>query len=134
MIFTKYFYIQQIEILAYHRSYNKILGKHHVADVRYKAFDISTWSDYAKLFSFDPNGQIQNELFDNNRTLSIEGCCLYTVNISSFMTLVVVTFTNLMARYGSSIYIYMIQRCKMSLQLKLISIQYWIGCLRRKKL
>ena len=45
------FYIKQIEKLAYHRSYYKILGKHHVADVRRKAFestpgDISTWSDY----------------------------------------------------------------------------------------
>ena len=34
----KDFYIQQIEKLAYHRSYYKILGKHHVADARHKAF------------------------------------------------------------------------------------------------
>ena len=45
--FHKDFYIQQIEKLAYHRSYYKIIGKHHVADVRHKAFestpgDIST--------------------------------------------------------------------------------------------
>ena len=50
--FHKDFYIKQIEKLAYHRSYYKRLGKHHVADVRYKAFDstpgdISTRSDYA---------------------------------------------------------------------------------------
>ena len=36
--FHKDFYIQQIEKLAYHRSYYKILGKHHVADVRHEAF------------------------------------------------------------------------------------------------
>ena len=46
--FHKDFYIQQIEKLAYHRSYYKIIGKHHVADVRHKSFestpgDISTW-------------------------------------------------------------------------------------------
>ena len=62
----KEFYIKQIEKLAYHRSYYKILGKHHVDEVRHKAFeskpgDISTQSDYAERFGFDPNGQIQNE-------------------------------------------------------------------------
>ena len=31
--FHKDFYIQQVEKLAYHRSYYKILGKQHVADV-----------------------------------------------------------------------------------------------------
>ena len=67
--------------LAYHHSYYKILGKHHVAEVRHKAFkstpgDISTRSDYAERFGFDPGGQIKNEFFDNNRSLSIEGCCL----------------------------------------------------------
>ena len=51
--FRKYFYIRQIEKLAYHRSYYKIIGKHHVADVRHGAFkstpgDISIRSDYAK--------------------------------------------------------------------------------------
>ena len=79
--------------LSYHRSYYKILGKKNVADVRHKAFestpgDISTWSDYAERFGFDPDGQIQNELFDNNRSLSMEGCCLYCfiekINESSF--------------------------------------------------
>ena len=75
------FYIKQIEKLAYHLSYYKILGKHHVADVRHKAFvstpgDISTRSDYAERFGFDPDGQIQNEFFDNNSSLSMEGCCL----------------------------------------------------------
>ena len=34
--FHKDFYIQKIGKLAYHRSYYKILGKHHVADVRHK--------------------------------------------------------------------------------------------------
>ena len=58
--FHRDFYIKQIKKLAYHRSYYKILGKHHVADVRHKAFestpgDISTRSDYAELFGFDPD-------------------------------------------------------------------------------
>ena len=52
--------------------------KNHVADVRHKAFeskpgDISTWSYYAEIFGFDPDGQIHNEFFDNNRSLSMEG-------------------------------------------------------------
>ena len=51
--FHNEFYIKQVEKLVYHRSYYKILGKHHVADVRHKAFesapgDISTRSDYAE--------------------------------------------------------------------------------------
>ena len=51
--FHNEFYILKIEKLAYHRSYYKILGKHHVSDVRHKAFestpgDISTRSDYAE--------------------------------------------------------------------------------------
>ena len=79
--FHKDFYIQKIEKLAYHHSYYKILGKHHVADVRHKVFestpgDISTRSDYAERFGSDPDGQIQNEFFDNNRSLPMEGCCL----------------------------------------------------------
>ena len=50
--FYKNFYIKQIEKLAYHRSYYKILGKHHVAEVRHKTFDstpgdISNRSNYA---------------------------------------------------------------------------------------
>ena len=62
-------------------------------DVRHKAFefkpgDISTWSDYAERFGFDPDGQIQNEFSDNNRSLSIEGWCLdrfiKQVSVSSF--------------------------------------------------
>ena len=61
--FHKDYYIKQIEKLAYHHSYYKILGKHHVAEVRHKAFestpgDISTRSDYAEQFGFDPDGQI----------------------------------------------------------------------------
>ena len=76
--FHKNFYIKNIEKLAYHRSYYKILGKHHVADLRHKSFDstpgdISTWSNYAERFGFDPNSQIQNDLFDNNHSLSMEG-------------------------------------------------------------
>ena len=61
--FHKDLYIKKIERLAYHCSYYKILGKHHFADVRHNVFeskpgDMSTWSDYAEQFSFDPNGQI----------------------------------------------------------------------------
>ena len=91
--FHSEFYIKQIEKLAYHRCYYKILGKNHVADVRHKAFDstpgdIITRSDYAERFVFDPDGQIQNEFFDNNRSLSMEGCWLDRFikqgNVSSF--------------------------------------------------
>ena len=91
--FHKDFYIKQIEKLAYHHSYYKILGKNNVADVRNKVFestpgDISTRYDYAERFGFDTNGQIQNEFFDNNSSLSMEGFCLYRfikeVNVSSF--------------------------------------------------
>ena len=61
--FHKDFYIKQIKKLPYHRSYYKIIGKHHVADVRHKSFestpgDISTRSYYAEQFSFDSDGQI----------------------------------------------------------------------------
>ena len=91
--FHKDFYIKQIKKISYHRSYYKILGKHHVSDVIHKAFestpgDISTCYDYAERFVFDPDSQIQNELFDNNRSLSMEGCCLDRFikqgNVSSF--------------------------------------------------
>ena len=91
--FHKDFYIHQIEKLAYHRIYYKILGKNHVAGVRHKSLestpcDISTRSDYAKRFRFVPDSQLQNELFDNNCTLSTEGCCLdcfrKKVNVSNF--------------------------------------------------
>ena len=63
--FHKDFYIQKFEKLAYHRSYYKIIGKHHVADVRHKAFEstpgnISNRPNYAEQFGFDPDGQIQN--------------------------------------------------------------------------
>jgi hypothetical protein len=48
--FHRSFYIPSIEKLAYHRSYYRILGKHHVAAVRHETFisrpgDISTRSD-----------------------------------------------------------------------------------------
>ena len=70
-------FIKQIKKLSYHRSYYKIIGKHYLADVRHKAFestpgDIITQSDYAEQFSFDPDSQIQNEFFGNNRTLYME--------------------------------------------------------------
>ena len=93
MIFTKTFIFKKIEKLAHRRSYYKIIGKHHDDDVRHKAFDstpgdISTRSDYAERFGFDPDGQIHNEFFDNNSSLSMEGCSLdrfiKQVNISSF--------------------------------------------------
>ena len=131
MNFTKAYKFQQIQKLAYHRSYYRILGKHHVADVIHVSFeptlgDISTQSYYVKQFSFEPVGQLKNELFDNNRTLSLEGCCLNsarkTVNVSNFMTMVVGIFSNPMTRYMSIIYIYLIQRCKMPLRIQLISI------------
>ena len=92
--FHKYFYIKQIEKLTYHRSYYKILGSNHVSDVRHKSFestpgDISTRSDYAERFCFDTDGQLQNEFFDNNSSLSMEGCCLDRFikqgNVSSFL-------------------------------------------------
>ena len=139
--FQKDFYIQQIETLDYHFSYYKILGKHHAVDVRHKSFEstpgnIITRSDWAKPFSFESGGQLQNEFFDNNRTLSMEGCCLdcsgKTVNVRNFITVVVVMFTNLIAQYGSFIYIYLIQSCIMPLQLQLISIHCWLGCMRKK--
>ena len=91
--FQKDFYIKQIEKIAYYHSHYKILGINHVAEIRHKSCestpgDISTRSDYAEQFSFDPECQIQNEWFDNNRTLSMEGCCLgyfiKTVNVSIF--------------------------------------------------
>ena len=61
--FPKDFYIKQIGKLAYHRSYCKILVKHHVSDVRHKVFEsirgnISNWLDYAERFSFEPDGQL----------------------------------------------------------------------------
>ena len=79
--FHKDFYIQQIEKLAYHRSFYKILGKHHVAGVRHNSFEstpgnIRHRSDYAERFIFKPGGQLQNEFFDKNCTLSMEGFCL----------------------------------------------------------
>ena len=61
--------------------------------MRYKTFesipgDISTWLYYDERFIFETDGQLQNEIFDNNCTLSVEGCCLdcfrKTVNVSNF--------------------------------------------------
>ena len=91
--FHKDFCIKQIKKLAYHRSYYKIIGKHHVADVRHKQFDstpgdIITLCDYAEQFGFDPVSQIHNEFSENNRSLSMDGCCLdrfiKKVSVSSF--------------------------------------------------
>ena len=70
-----------------------MLGKHNVSGVRHKAFEstsgnISTWSDYAKPFSFEPDSQLQNEFFDNNHNLSMECFFLYcfkkTVKVINF--------------------------------------------------
>ena len=91
--FQKDFYIQKIGKLAYHLSHYKILVKHHVSDVRHKSFestpgDISTWSYYSEQFIFESDGQLQNEFFDDNRTLSMEGYCLdrfrKIVNVNNF--------------------------------------------------
>ena len=50
--------------------------------------NIISWSDYEKRFSFEPDGKLQNQLFDKKITLSMEDCCLdrcrKIVNISSF--------------------------------------------------
>ena len=43
-------------------------------------------------------------------------------------------FTNLMTRYGSFVYIYLIQSCKMPLRLQLVSIHYWLRYLRKKQM
>ena len=82
MIFTKSFIYSTNLKLAYHRSYYKIIGKHHFADVRHKLFEstpgnISTRSDYEEQFSFETDGKLHIEFYDNNRTLSMEGFCLY---------------------------------------------------------
>ena len=49
--------------------------------VRNKAFEytpgkIITQSDYAQQFSFEPKGQLKNEVLDKNCTFSMEACCL----------------------------------------------------------
>ena len=116
--------------------------KNHVADVIRKAFestpgDISTRSDYAETFGFDPDGQIQNEFFDNNRSLSMEGCCLdrfiKKVNVSTFYD----DGDGGVHQYNDTVrnlfYIYLIQSCKMPLQQQLISIHYWQFFLRKNK-
>ena len=75
--FHSEFYIKQIENQPTTAVTTKYL-ENHVADVRHKAFestpgDISTRSDSAERFGFDHNGQIQNEFFDNNSSLSMKG-------------------------------------------------------------
>ena len=63
MIFTVSFILNKLKIsLPLQLLQNT--WKNHVADVRHKAFDstpgdISTRSDYAERFGFDPDGQIQ---------------------------------------------------------------------------
>ena len=66
--------------------------KYHVDNVRHKAFestpgDISTLLYYADQTILETSGQLQNELFYNYISLSMEGFCLYcfikTVNVSS---------------------------------------------------
>ena len=119
--FHSEFYIKQIEKLAYHRGYYKILGKHHVADVIHKAFDstpgdISTWSDYAERFGFDPKSQIQNEFFDKNSSLSMEGCCLDRFikqgNVIIFMKMVVGMFTNIMTLWEFHLHFFLLKAAK----------------------
>eukprot|EP00978_Attheya_sp_CCMP212_P034636 scaffold146167_cov65-Attheya_sp.AAC.1 len=75
------YYLPSIDRLVYHQSYYKIPGKNNVAAIRQHAFQSSpgsivTRSDYAEKFSFAPDGQLQGEYFSNNRSLSMEGCCL----------------------------------------------------------
>ena len=93
--FHNEFYIKQIEKLVYHRNCYKLLGKYQVAKTRHEAFQslpghISTRSDYSERFKCEPDGQLQSEYFDNNRTLSMEGCCLdrFTTsdNVMQFLT------------------------------------------------
>ena len=99
--------------------------------------DISTWSDYSERFGFDPVGQIQNELFDNNRSLSMEGCCLYRFikqgSVRSFydnsggdVQQSNDTIRDFYLHLSDSI-------CKMTRQLQLISIHYWKKFSRKNK-
>ena len=139
--FHNEFYIKQIEKLAYHCSYYKILVKHHVAEFRHKAFEstpgeISTRSDYAERIGFDPDSQIQNGFFDNNRSLSMEGCCLdlfiKQVNVSSFYD----NGSGDVHRYNDTVWEFYLHlydhSCKMPQQLQLISIHYWQKFSRKK--
>ena len=118
------------------------MGKHRVADVRHKAFestpgDISTLSDYAERFGFDPDGQIQNEFFDNNRSLSMEGFCLDRFikqsNKSSFYDNSGGDVHQSNDTIREFICIFPIQSCKIPRQLQLISIHYWQTFLRKNK-
>ena len=139
--FHQDFYIQQIKKLAYHRSYYKIIGRNHVSDVRHKEFEftpinISTWSDYAKRFRFEPDCQLQNELFDHNCTLSMEGFCLdcfmETVNVINFYDNGgdYVHQSNDMVR---EFHLHLSgSKLKMPLRIQLISIHCLIGFLREK--
>ena len=69
---VKLFSMQQKIVNFHSECYIKQIQntwKNNVADVRHKAFestpvDISNRSDYAEIFGFDPDGQIQNEFFD----------------------------------------------------------------------
>ena len=75
------YYLPSIERLVYHRSYYKIIGKNNVAYIRHNVFksstgSIATHSDYAEIFSFSPDRQLQGEYFSNNRSLSMKGCRL----------------------------------------------------------
>ena len=47
------------------------------------------------------------------------------------MTMVIGMFMNLMTRYWSFFYIYLIQSYKIPLRINLISVNYWLGCLRK---
>ena len=97
--------------------------------------DISTRSDYAEMFGFDPDGQIQNEFFDKNRSLSMEGCCLdrFTEqsNVSSFKD----NCGGDVHQYNETIREFHLHlsdsNLKMPQLLQLISIHYWQMFLRK---
>ena len=70
----------------------QILGKHHVADDRHKAFDstpgdINTRSDYVEQFIFDPDSQIQNINWSNARRnyIPFVGVVHYTITFPTIL-------------------------------------------------
>ena len=68
----------------------------------------------------------------------MEGCCLdrfiKTVNVSSFYDNGGEYVHQPNDTVREFIYIYLIQSCKVPLRRQLISIHYWLGCLRGKQL
>ena len=57
-------------------QYNDTIREFHLHLSDSKLQNAATTTAHAEQFGFDPDGQIQNEFFDNNRSLSMEGCCL----------------------------------------------------------